>query len=421
MLIGAAIAYCSFSAMAQTANSFTVVNADNNADIKTLTSSGSIDISVTPNINIRVNASGAGSVSFTDDTNTRTESSVPYAYKGDSGGDYLAWSPAPGTYKITVKPYTGANATGTAGIAKVLTLTITGAVPPRVTYKYDVVQGHDGHPDPDDNLAALAGFIAIKRAVDTPSSRIRLLHFIYGDTTAARKRGMINGGSASDNKGEANYEYFKAFTKPALQSLGFDNFTDVVTDTFDFSGNSLTGMTNGGRLIAEKVRDAIGGTTRIVYSAGGGQNAAAEAIAWLGKQGYSETQIKNHFAVVQHSVWNWNNATESTARSLTGRYTLKIEDQNPYSGKDKPPKTVSATRTSDTFAKAWDVALGNKPSGIPNLSPVRDASDGGSHHFSSNASALDANWNNRSTDVGNSSNEIPYKIYNTMLMNSQLN
>ncbi len=420
-LIGAAIVCGAFSTMAQTVNSFTVVNADTDRDIGTFTSSASINISTTPRINIRSNTSGAGSVVFTDGSTTRTESGAPYAYKGDTGGNYAAWSPSPGTYRITAKPFTGTNATGTAGTAKVLTLTITGTTPPTVTYKYDVVLGHDGHPDPDDNLAALAGFIAVKRAVDTSGSRVRLLHFIYGDTTAARKNGMINGGSATNNKGKANYAYFKAFTKPALQSLDFNNFTDVVTDTFDFSGTSLTDMTKGGQFLAEKVRDAIGGTTRIVYSAGGGQNAAAEAIAWLNNQGYSETQIKNHFAVVQHSVWNWDNATESTARTLTGRYTLKIEDQNPYSGKDKPPKTVSAARTSSTFADAWDVALGNKSSTIANLSPIRDASDGGSHHFASNTSALDLHWNNRSTDVGNNANKITYDIYNTALMNSQLN
>jgi hypothetical protein len=47
-------------------------------------------------------------------------------------------------------PYSGDNATGNAGTAKALTLTIIGAVSiNKVTYNYDAIMGHDGHPDPD--------------------------------------------------------------------------------------------------------------------------------------------------------------------------------------------------------------------------------------------------------------------------------
>jgi hypothetical protein len=82
---------------------------------------------------------------------------------------------------------------------------------------------------------------------------------------------------------------------------------------------------------------------------------------------------------------------------------------------------VKASCTSAKFAAAWDAAIDPQDSGIPNLAAVRDASDAGNHHFSSNASALDTNWTKRSTNVGTSANEVSYKIYTTSVMNSPLN
>jgi hypothetical protein len=292
------------------------------------------------------------------------------------------------------------------------------------TYNYSLILGHDGHPDADDNAAALAGFVAAKRASDVTTSRVHLVSMIYGDTTEARQNGMLGGTSntsaADDSKSVANYAFFNQYTKPSLQSMGFGTFFDIVPQTFNFSAMTLTAMTTGGREISEKVRDAIGSTTRVVYSAGGGQNAGAEAIAWLRNQGYSDVQIKNHFAIVQHSTWNWGNATELAARTISEPFTIRIENQNPYAGVGKPPATVSAVRTSPTFSNAWLVAVGPAPSGIPNFSSKRDASDGGSHAFSSNALKLDTHWGQRG-NVGKAALAVLYKDYNTTMMNLQLN
>jgi hypothetical protein len=112
-------------ATAQTVASFTVVNADNGADIATFTTSGMVSIVNTPNINVRANVSNVGSVVFKDGTASRTENAAPYTYKGDKQGIYYKWSPAAGTYTITAKPFSGAGGTGTAGELKTLTLTIT--------------------------------------------------------------------------------------------------------------------------------------------------------------------------------------------------------------------------------------------------------------------------------------------------------
>jgi hypothetical protein len=153
-------------AAAQTVVSFTVVNADTGVDIATFAASGTVSIVGAPNINVRANASGVSSVVFTDGSVSRTESTAPYAYKGDSQGSYNKWSPAAGTYSITAKPFTGTGGTGTAGPLATLVLTISGAVtPPTGTGKlmidpesahhfvYDRDSNGDGKRDP----AYLAG------------------------------------------------------------------------------------------------------------------------------------------------------------------------------------------------------------------------------------------------------------------------
>jgi hypothetical protein len=80
---------------------------------------------------------------------------------------------------------------------------------------------------------------------------------------------------------------------------------------------------------------------------------------------------------------------------LTGQSCIHIENQSPYSVQGKPSRTVSASRTSMLFAKNWIMALGDSPSGIPNLTFQRGASDAGSHHFASSISAIETYWNRR--------------------------
>jgi hypothetical protein len=419
--VGFAISLLAMGAMAQTMTNFTLVNADLDTDIATMTTQGTVSLAATPNINLRANAVGAVKVVFSEGGVNKSKTTLPYSFKGDVNGNYNVWAPAPGTYTIKATPY---NSAGVAGAAMTLVLTVVSGVTTPLSYNYSVILGHDGHADADDNAAALAGFIAAKRASDNPSSRVHLISMVYGDTTETRQNGMLGGNSNTtaiqDTKSVANYAFFKQYTKPSLQSMGFGNFFDIVPQTFNFNATALTSMTTGGREIAEKVRDAIGSTTRVVYSAGGGENASAEAIAWLRNQGYSDVQIKNHFAIVQHSPWNWGTATEATARTIAEPFTIRIENQNAYSGSGKPPLTVSAARTSPTFSNAWSVAVGPTPSGIPNFATKRDCSDGGSHAFSSDALKLDTHWGQRG-NVGNSTLAIPYTDYNITMMNAQMN
>ncbi len=107
---------------------------------------------------------------------------------------------------------------------------------------------------------------------------------------------------------------------------------------------------------------------------------------------------------------------------------IRIEDQNKYSGPGKPPASVKASRTSSTFAHAWDVARGSASSGIANFRGTNDASDAGSHHFATDAPALDAKWGIRNNDLsgsasqpGNIGGAVFYNRYSTAQMNADMN
>ncbi len=124
-------------AMAQWVTSFTVVNADTGADITNIpvgptggAVSGSVSIASTPRINVRVNANGVKSVVFADGSSTRTESSAPYAYKGNTGPVYAKWQPVAGTYDINATPYAASGGSGLAGPKATLKLTVNGDTSP---------------------------------------------------------------------------------------------------------------------------------------------------------------------------------------------------------------------------------------------------------------------------------------------------
>lgn len=114
--------------------SITLVNADTDKDIMTLSNGAVIDYSKigTKNINVRANvASGfAGSVQFKlDGAVVNTESYAPITMFGDAGTDYKPGTFTAGSHKLAVTDYSAANAQGTAGGTTEISFTVTnGAV-----------------------------------------------------------------------------------------------------------------------------------------------------------------------------------------------------------------------------------------------------------------------------------------------------
>ncbi|MFD1143640.1 T9SS type A sorting domain-containing protein [Larkinella insperata] len=111
--------------------SFSLINADNEQEIKLFSPGDTLNLALlpTPNLNIRVNTrpAVAGSVVMQlsgPQNRTVTETEAPYALFGDDKGNYKPWTPAVGSYRLTATPYTGAGGTGTQGAPLSLSFTI---------------------------------------------------------------------------------------------------------------------------------------------------------------------------------------------------------------------------------------------------------------------------------------------------------
>src|SRR5688500_8855003 len=104
-----------------------LVNADTNEVIGDLADGTVIDLAATPRVNIRALTVGAqvGSVKFVyDNQDFRTESSSPYAFAGDTGGVFNAWSPAVGEHRVTATPFSLAGGSGITGVAMTANFTV---------------------------------------------------------------------------------------------------------------------------------------------------------------------------------------------------------------------------------------------------------------------------------------------------------
>jgi hypothetical protein len=115
----------------QFVNSFTLINADSDQPIQTLTNGATLNLATLPtkNLNVRANTvpTPVGSVVFAltgAQTRNQTEATPPYALFGDTGGDYAPWTPALGSYTLKATPFSGSGGTGTAGTPLTITFTV---------------------------------------------------------------------------------------------------------------------------------------------------------------------------------------------------------------------------------------------------------------------------------------------------------
>jgi hypothetical protein len=144
------------AASQQTVVSLTLINADTDQDIGLLTNDAVVNFSAigTNRLNVRANTNPAtvGSVVFQlDGTVVRTESVAPYALAGDSGGDYMPWTPALGNRILTATPYSASGGTGTRGAALTVNFTVVASGAARLSVEKDAATAAlavDCYPNP---------------------------------------------------------------------------------------------------------------------------------------------------------------------------------------------------------------------------------------------------------------------------------
>ena len=113
------VAISAGQAAATEVTSFTLIDSASDSDLQLLQDGDVVDLGVVgSSLNIRANTTGQiGSVRFGLDGNPdySIENVAPYALAGDVSGNYNSWTPSLGDHTLTATPYSGADATGTAG------------------------------------------------------------------------------------------------------------------------------------------------------------------------------------------------------------------------------------------------------------------------------------------------------------------
>lgn len=117
-------------------STFTLIDADTDQAIRELKDGETINLADlgTLNLNIRANTNpdAVGSVVFSLSgaaTRKYTENIHPYALFADNqAGDYYAWTPKNGNYKLTATPYSAAKGKGKKGTPLTIHFTVTGQV-----------------------------------------------------------------------------------------------------------------------------------------------------------------------------------------------------------------------------------------------------------------------------------------------------
>ena len=292
---------------------------------------------------------------------------------------------------------------------------------------------HDGYRDPDDNLSLLIGG-AQARAVEKSSSSVSVAAIVFGDTKDGGQYYMLNpGGKAPEGFGDdpryddeggnrvaaGNHAFFQEYGREALRELsgGWSQYDLLASDdggrrAWNFDAQSKSALTAAAAALATDIEQAIakGGQGEVVvYSAGGGANLPAEALGYLLNQGYATSEIKAHFAIVQHGRSNWGNAYEDEARSITNDFTIALSNQNMaryQNGMDGPDLKhalkgvrLDGDAFGDDFAEAFAVATGRAPfqglDGDASFLSTADASDAGSHAFALDIDRLMNAWDDR--------------------------
>jgi hypothetical protein len=300
----------------------------------------------------------------------------------------------------------------------------------------------DGFRDTDDNVAQMVG-AALGVVVSANDPGYELAGMVFGDTLDGGQFRMMHPTGkmpsfivhdsrydqvSNCKQAFGNYEFFKDYAAPAFTSLGIPSYDMLATDrggmrAWDFDARSKSQLAPASRDLVDDILAAMATPDdKVVYSAGGGANVAAQAIGYLLEIGYTKTEIVPHFAVIQHGRHNWVWQYEPEARNLTREFTIAIthQDQRSYANGWRGPnlvdtihdrRRIDGSEFGDVFDLALDVSIGNRAYSAGKLANGAifrsdlDGSDVGSHAFAFDEDALSAAWTNRMRPGENLSRE----------------
>jgi hypothetical protein len=335
--------------------SLTLINADTDQDIGPLSNGATLNLATLPTtrLNVRANTNPAtvGSVRFGYDgaTSVSVESSAPYAFMGDTGGDYAPWTPSTGTHTLTATPYPGAGATGTPGASLSITFTVSGGGSLIDTSPYRIGMSFDGNQHDTDDILALPMAVAI---LGEAGLGARLVHLDYGN-----------------HLGDNNATQAAAM---AASATGAAQRWGMPSSVFFDCQQNLTGAVNS-------IRDAINASSssnRFYLVCAGPME-----VAWRGINA-SDPAKRPFCTAISHSSWNDTHAdttqmthTWSSIQS-SGVQTIHIQDQNP----GLQTAVGNWTWLRDSGVPAWAWLYGRNPADYAGQG-LFDCSDAGMVYY----------------------------------------
>ncbi|WP_045465309.1 PKD domain-containing protein [Sporocytophaga myxococcoides] len=163
--------------------SLTLINADNDTDIMTITNGTMIDRTMLPtlNLNVRANTNPAtiSSVRFQmDGTFNRVESTVPYAMFGDNNGNYNSGNFTLGSHTLTATPYEGASGSGTVGTPLTVNFSVINSAA-RISNEYAIRSVCYPNPSSDIFHISIPATESVEAMVDIYDNRGKFLTNLF--------------------------------------------------------------------------------------------------------------------------------------------------------------------------------------------------------------------------------------------------
>ncbi|MEO1367794.1 MAG: DUF5060 domain-containing protein, partial [Acidobacteriota bacterium] len=318
--------------------SFTLIDAGADQPIAAhdpLVDGATLDLQALPStLSVRANVSGAvGSVEFVlsgAQSHGQTESVAPYALFGDTDGDYDPWSPAPGTYDLVARSFTGSGGSGTAGADFAISFTLEDAsAPPDGDGDVTVFGGEPADPEPIRRwhraTLALAGPGATETSSPNPFLDYRFQVLFTGPSgQVVDVPGYFAGDGAGDALGGGAGHMWRAHLAPDeagewSYAVSFRAGAEVAVDTTGAAGAPVSPYDGAGGVFQVVESDKTGVDFRapdrgLIKNRGGHYLSEADGDPWLkggpnipenllGYAGFDNTPDAGHAFSAHLSDW----------------------------------------------------------------------------------------------------------------------
>ncbi len=307
-----------------------------------LSSGTTLDLAKLPTRNLKIQANTTpatvGSVRFALDSNSTyaTDDTAPYAFAS-------AWTPSVGSHTVKATPYTGAGATGTAGTALTIALTVTdsGGSTSQSVSSLSLLNGDTG--------AVISGFATLPSGTTldlaTLPTRNLKIQANTSPATVGSVRFALDSNTAYATDSTAPYTFAATWT-PSVGS-------HTVKAT-PYTGSGATGTAGTALTVALTVTDSSGN--------GGGGDTSGPAVTSLSLMNANTNQaiseLQNGMAINLASLPTTNlNVRANTTPATVGSVRFALDGNSNYRTETMPPYAMAGDTSGDYWP--WTPSVGS--------------------------------------------------------------